>query len=542
MLSKNGSKPGILSRITFVIRRTLNRIHSNSISKWNRDNIQECAELIAKDLSDEFDIEMVDNDNNDADKSLTSPSTSSAIAAASELVLTEDEDEYPDECVDPNDSIHDYQSRRDKIIQTVRNSLIEYGEGYNNEIDDEIIHMAYILNNDGSEYQEPPAQYNQCILTYNRNFIPPNGHSTNGISNSYSPLLHNKLRYMYNIILRNLHNEIAKTIKRYDDESEFKNKKSMHGIFGTSSLLLRIDTASEVIKSELDMMQLFGGGINQRYRIILPYVIHTPMRKRTVAAPCAASANPNIDASNSIIISTTNTANTTSTNTTNTAVDDTTNSTISFLSRRRVFFSIQPYLPNSKTLHAWLRDKMVIRSNVTILSLFQQLAESLSHLHAVDIIHGDIKSMNILICKNNEASTRRKHPWTPYLIDFGLAGRDGHVDGTGGTAPYCHPETKNTNEQVSMSGYVWGKGCKRNDVWSLGFLFLTILLYGQCKSYYHNYDEPGFFTSDKYVCNHIIERLPSECIPLFKDILSKDSISASDLHERISEIINYEKN
>ena len=165
-----------------------------------------------------------------------------------------------------------------------------------------------------------------------------------------------------------------------------------------------------------------------------------------------------------------------------------------------ISYSIQPIVHHSQTLDAWFKHEIVSPTNDQIMQLCIQMAEALAHLHASDIVHGDIKPGNTLIKKNYERaesgsgsgsgssdSTRSSDyeneapspPPSPslYLIDFGMSGRAGFSDGTGGTKPFCAPETGNGfNLAIDMDTYTWTKNQKCHDVWSFALTFFTMFV------------------------------------------------------------------
>jgi hypothetical protein len=154
-----------------------------------------------------------------------------------------------------------------------------------------------------------------------------------------------------------------------------------------------------------------------------------------------------------------------------------------------ISYSIQPIVQHSQTLDAWF--KHAAPTNAEIMQMCIQMAEALVYLHAADIVHGDIKPGNTLIKKNYEradtgsGSTRTSDSEAPppppspslYLIDFGMSGRAGFSDGTGGTKPFCAPETGNGfNLAIDMDTYTWTKNQKCHDVWSFALTFFTMFV------------------------------------------------------------------
>jgi serine/threonine protein kinase len=149
-----------------------------------------------------------------------------------------------------------------------------------------------------------------------------------------------------------------------------------------------------------------------------------------------------------------------------------------------ISYSIQPMVQHSRTLDSWHRHARPTRT--AIMALCKQMAEALVHLHAHNVVHGDIKPGNTLV-KGAEL----------YVIDFGMSGAHDDSEGTGGTKPYCAPETGNGSSNDAES-YHWTQNRMENDVWSFGLMFFTMLALRRC--IYHPNEYPaGFFNCDGFV-------------------------------------------
>jgi serine/threonine protein kinase len=175
-------------------------------------------------------------------------------------------------------------------------------------------------------------------------------------------------------------------------------------------------------------------------------------------------------------------------------------------------FSVQPRIKNTIALHKWidLRENKYTDIEKHI-QLCITISKSILFMHTHDLVHGDIKPDNILIEKNTNI---------PYIIDFGLSGLHGLSAGTGGTKPFCCPETQN----ISMinDDYIWNTNNKQYDLWSIAFIFSNILIFKTCYNYYSHYPL-DYFTTDKYVKSKYLLQIPEPFRDIFMSILCKKS-------------------
>jgi serine/threonine protein kinase len=160
--------------------------------------------------------------------------------------------------------------------------------------------------------------------------------------------------------------------------------------------------------------------------------------------------------------------------------------------------------------------------------VFIQLSIILKELHEVDCVHGDIKPSNILIVQQQTKNNKYYNNISVFLIDFGLSGiHEKTTNASGGTLPFCAPETENTiantkdgNDVIKYPQhfeYNWIKHNKSHDIWSLGFLFVTIYMFKNIKLYYHEYPS-DFFISNGHISPKYFNMVKHEYI---RDIFSK---------------------
>jgi serine/threonine protein kinase len=191
-----------------------------------------------------------------------------------------------------------------------------------------------------------------------------------------------------------------------------------------------------------------------------------------------------------------------------------------------LYYSIQPYV-NAITLDSWIEINKYKRNFIEIVyDLFIQLCAIVKELHELDCVHGDLKPGNVLVASNVQTSQN-----CVYLIDFGLSGK--HLKTTnasGGTLPYCAPETQNTcalnahNKHYKNSAifdatkykYNWTVHNKSHDIWSIGLIFMSIYIFKETFHYYKNYPY-DFFTNGGYVCPKYFREIEHEYI---REVLS----------------------
>jgi serine/threonine protein kinase len=199
------------------------------------------------------------------------------------------------------------------------------------------------------------------------------------------------------------------------------------------------------------------------------------------------------------------------------------------LSSPQIFYSVQPFITNGVTLDMWIKT-IQNKSNFDeiVYDVFIQLSIILKELHEVDCVHGDIKPSNILIVQQQTKNNKYYNNISVFLIDFGLSGiHEKTTNASGGTLPFCAPETENTiantkdgNDVIKYPQhfeYNWIKHNKSHDIWSLGFLFVTIYMFKNIKLYYHEYPS-DFFISNGHISPKYFNMVKHEYI---RDIFSK---------------------
>lgn len=182
-----------------------------------------------------------------------------------------------------------------------------------------------------------------------------------------------------------------------------------------------------------------------------------------------------------------------------------------------ISYSIQPIVFHSQTLDTWVKNAMNL-TNAQVMQLCVQLAEAVHYLHQSNVVHGDIKPGNILVKNNRESDITTHDKSLPsfliYLIDFGMSGEADVSDGTGGTVPFCAPETgngANIEKKGDIELYKWTKVQKCHDVWSMGLMFMTIIVFGKSYVFPKNYPS-DFFDENGHVNPTYFDKIPNESL------------------------------
>jgi hypothetical protein len=242
-------------------------------------------------------------------------------------------------------------------------------------------------------------------------------------------------------------------IKTYS--GDLQNIYTRYGVFETNNFIIKIDNHPDTITAELSIMYAIGKGVIYPYNIVLPYYIHNAGNYETKYRD-------------------------------------------SYMN-----FSIQPRIKNTISLHRWIKKIENRFYDITYyIKLCITISKSILFIHSHGLVHGDIKPDNILI----ELSSN-----IPYIIDFGLTGIHSVSHGTGGTRPFCCPETGNTTSRDN-GDYIWCKNKKKYDMWSIAFIFSTIIIFKSSYHYYSDYPK-GYFGRDKYVNPQFLKRIH----PLFRE-------------------------
>ena len=312
----------------------------------------------------------------------------------------------------------------------------------------------------------------------------------------------------------------------------YRRLKTMIGMFRINDFMVRIEHAfdnSQIVAEHFVVQRLLahahGGGIDAEHHIVLPVCVQLN----------------NID-----------------------KIPESARTMFHHIS-----FSIQPVVAHSHTMDTWFRRYNP--STALIAKLCGQMARALHHLHMHDIVHGDIKPTNTLVCicgiiandsandssandnsandsandsselSEGEEASAVAQPQYPvlYVIDYGMAGLHNESEGTGGTKPFCAPETGNgCNSAADMDSYKWGANRKENDMWSFGLMFFTMVTLRKCVFYKKDYPT-GFFDANGHVSASYIDTVAHEPLRnLFRRTLcpSETRLTAREFLDEINQI------
>lgn len=253
-------------------------------------------------------------------------------------------------------------------------------------------------------------------------------------------------------------------IKKY--QGDLSSSTIRYGVFETNNFIIKIDDHYTIFVPELLLMSTFGKGIIPTHNIVLPYFVH--IKKDNKDTP----------------------------------------NTPTYMN-----FSIQPRIKNSLSLRKWIN--LLSNRSYSVNYYIQMcitVSKSILFMHSHNIVHGDIKPDNILIELSNNQ---------PYIIDFGMSGLHKISQGTGGTLPFCCPETNN-GLNTAIGEYLWIRNNKQNDLWSIAFVFSTIIIFKNSYLYYDDYPL-NYFVKDGYINMQFLTRIPLQFKEPFMLVLAKKS-------------------
>jgi hypothetical protein len=306
------------------------------------------------------------------------------------------------------------------------------------------------------------------------------------------------------------HTLLCNTLKTYDRENKT-------GVFKLENrFIIKYAEFNEICESTISN-DLSSRGINHDVKIVTP-VWYSYFENKEYASAVTNEADHSTPGSSN------------RSGTEITLYDAVNKKNICVNTRDLMSIEIQPVLECSMVFHTWYSRVHFNPKNhdYVIGTMMLSLARSIKYCHDMGMVHGDIKPDNLLVTYNHAADAdaeqtdqssdsgnwqaklrtagktrdRRDIP-NIYLIDFGMCGREGKREGTGGTRPFCAPETGNirieprTVSRYSRSraynsnsdtegSYRWGLMQRQHDIWSWALILYTVIAYHDV---YNTYDE-----------------------------------------------------
>ena len=118
------------------------------------------------------------------------------------------------------------------------------------------------------------------------------------------------------------------------------------------------------------------------------------------------------------------------------------------------------------SLKAWIADNGPV-APLAALRLVRAVGQALAHAHQSDVIHRDVKPENILLEATTSTAIDVAFPFTPKLVDLGLARMTHEQAGAGLTSPgsvmgtpsTMSPEQFDDPDTVDFKSDIYGLGC-----------------------------------------------------------------------------------
>ena len=449
-----------------------------------------------------------------------------------------DDDENDDENDRENDHESNHETENDRLINTTTHETVapppsptKMHTFFNTDIEDTLLKTDY-------ELQTLITTIKRANIDVTKLILEPRYEEFAQNIPEISDMFKIKLKLLYVIIASNLY------WKLFEEKKEYRSLKTKHvlGVFRYNDYIIRIDDSPYSFINERDVINAlttkspgWSSSTSSVNNIVLPFLVYTNVKRDIKNTICECRTRPcdctYLDCADH-----------------HPKMNELTHEGQSYYNALRenaLSFSIQHYVKNTEQLYHWVKDNIgsyIYNQFSSIqypffVDLFLKCALLLRNLHAVDVVHGDIKPDNILICESNDFNlnhSKNCKKFVVYLIDFGLSGINNDGYGTGGTIPYCHPEFKNIRDTTRTTKYNWKKQQLKHDVWSLGIIFITLYIYRDFYNYYHKYPD-YFFTKDGYVSSLILDVVAdSKLHDLFTKILSQEGISINEVCELLT--------